>query len=400
MKVLWLVSSYPRWPGDSASIFLHHLAKALEKEGIEIHIVLPDHLKIDHTGSSITLHPFRYFIPRKSQELAYGSGILPNLRSKPRLYTQIPPFLAGMWIKTQYLCRALEPDLIHAHWILPQGTIATLAGKMYNIPVLVTAHGGDAFAFQNGWLQRLKQWTLLNADAWTTNARATAKATGSTISPEVIPMGVNFDQFSKAAPGSLLDAKNNDRIVLFVGRLVEKKGVSDLISAFSKLSSLSRLQLWIVGEGEQRRKLENLTTSLGIEKRVHFWGRIPNVSLPSYYAAADLFVAPSVVDPMGDTEGQGVVFLEAMASGTAVIATHVGGIGEVIENRINGLLVSPNNPDELYRSMEQLLSDDTLRSQLARQGQETAKAYHWTTIAQRFFTLYKRLIHDRKLPAK
>jgi len=396
MKALWLTSSFPRHPRDSASVFLRHLARALQREGMEIHILMPDHPDIAPDDGPIRRHPFRYTFPRHRQQLAYGSGILPNLRRHPELYLQIPPFLAAMTLAACRLCRRLRPDLVHAHWIVPQGSIAVLLGRRFDVPTLVTAHGGDAFALQGGVLPALKRWTLNRTDAWTSNTAATATAAGASRSAIVIPMGVDFEHFAGGDPGDLTPLKAGRPLILFVGRLVEKKGVGDLLDAFARLDPVLDCRLWIVGDGKQRPVLEAKARRLGLGDKVRFWGRRPHHELPAFYAAADLFVAPSVTDRRGDTEGQGVVFLEAMASATAVIATRTGGIEEVIEDGRHGLLVEPGDPHALTAAMTRLLRDDDLRRRLARQGRCQARSYDWAVIGRRFAELYRQLVERKR----
>ncbi len=396
MKVLWLTSSFPRHPRDSASVFLRHLALALQREDVEIHVLMPDHPDIAPDDAPIHHHPFRYAFPRRRQRLAYGSGILPNLRENPWLYAQIPAFLAAMTWKARRLCRQLRPDLVHAHWIVPQGSIAVLVGSRFDVPALVTAHGGDAFALQGGVLPALKRWTLSRADAWTSNTGATATAAGASRPVLVIPMGVDFEHFAGGDPGDLTPLKAGRPLILFVGRLVEKKGVGDLLDAFARLDPALDCRLWIVGDGEQRPALEEKSRRLGLGDKVRFWGRRPHHELPAFYAAADVFVAPSVTDRRGDTEGQGVVFLEAMASATAVIATRTGGIEEVIEDGRHGLLVEPGDPHALTAAMTRLLRDENLRRRLAREGRCQARNYEWSVIGRRFAELYRQLVERKR----
>ncbi|CCE24935.1 glycosyltransferase [Methylotuvimicrobium alcaliphilum] len=192
-------------------------------------------------------------------------------------------------------------------------------------------------------------------------------------------------------PGAAL---NSDTLVLlFVGRLVEKKGVADLIRAVHLLPDdlKHKTELWIIGDGTERDSLEALACRYGLSDRVKFHGRIPNQDLTDYYAAADIFIAPSVVDGKGDTEGQGVILLEAMASGTAVISTKTGGISEVITHLKTGLLISPEQPEELEAAIERLMVNSDLRQALATAGQSRAQLYDWSIIGERFSALYRQL---------
>ena len=397
LKVLWLTSSYPRFADDSASIFLRGLAQAITRQGFELHIVSPDDANVDSKFEEpkITHYRFRYFFPKFGQQLAYGSGILPNLRARPYLLLQVPFFVVAAFFKTWRVIRLNKPDLLHAHWLFPQGIIAVVLGWFCRIPVIVTAHGGDAFALQGSVLSQLKQWTVKHCSAWTSNTRATANTLGKDCkAPVIIPMGSDYAVFSSGNPRLHRAALNSDTLVLlFVGRLVEKKGVVDLIRAVHLLPDdlKHKSELWIIGDGTERDSLEALTCRYGLSDRVKFHGRIPNQDLADYYAAADIFIAPSIVDARGDTEGQGVILLEAMASGTAVISTQTGGISEVITHLETGLLIPAGQPEGLKSAIERLITNPELRQALAKAGQSRARLYDWSIIGERFSTLYRQL---------
>src|SRR5881396_2926147 len=130
--------------------------------------------------------------------------------------------------------------------------------------------------------------------------------------------------------------------VLFVGRLVERKGVAHLIEAIARLGPTGP-PLEIVGEGPERPALEALAQRLGVAQQVMFRGKVAPHELQASYARAAVCVLPSVLDTRGDTEGLGVVLLEAMNHGTPVIASRVGGIPDIVEDGVSGLLVPPGD---------------------------------------------------------
>ncbi|NOQ14935.1 MAG: glycosyltransferase [Methyloprofundus sp.] len=395
--MVWLTSSYPRFEQDSASIFLRYLAETIDNRIYAVHILAPDDQHVDDSlySPTVFLHYFKYFTPRRLQKLAYGSGILPNLKVQPLLFLQVPFFLLSQFFSCYRLVKKLKPALIHAHWAFPQGTIASIIGKLSNTPVIITAHGGDAFALQGSLLAKVKHWSLKNCSAWTSNTTATANAFGGDIAqPEIIPMGIDCQKFSSGNASILRSRLAKDALVLlFVGRLVEKKGVKDLLVAYSQLTNEQRnqTQLWIIGDGSERSALEMLSRSLQLENKVTFWGKLPNEQLPDYYAAADIFIAPSITDSAGDTEGQGITLVEAMASATAIISTDTGGINEVIEHNATGLLTPPKNPVKLKAAIIRLIEDQELRKMLAQKAKLAAQNYAWAQVGQRFQTLYKQV---------
>tara|TARA_R110002111_G_scaffold99170_4_gene153274 strand:+ start:52878 stop:54101 length:1224 start_codon:yes stop_codon:yes gene_type:complete len=397
LKVLMLTSSYPKNDTDNSSVFLRYLATNLAKQGVNVHVLAPDHPLVKNADLDIGVknHWFQYF-PKQWQQLAYGSGILPNLKRNKLLYLQVPFFLISMFSSLFFVCKKIKPDVIHAHWIIPQGFIAVIVGKLLKIPVIATAHGGDAFSLNTSLLSRLKTFTLKRCTCWTSNTRATAETfdTARDIpKPIIIPMGVDIEHFQSGNADNVLGTETR-KVILFVGRLVEKKGVKYLIEAFSMLPQ--KIQddsiLWVVGDGDERKKLEHQTQTLGI-KNIKFWGSIQNKQLPDFYAAATLFVASSIIDSKGDTEGQGVILLEAMASKTPIIATTVGGIPEVITHNETGLLVRPMDSHTLSQVIQKLLNDKTLSDALLNKAFiNLSEHYAWQAVTRRFITAFNEAI--------
>jgi glycosyltransferase involved in cell wall biosynthesis len=395
LRVLFLSSSYPLGPDDSSSSFLREFAEWLTKKGIEVHVLAPAR-EAGGTAreSGVVVHRFRY-APIPWQRLAYGSGIVPNIRREPYLVALIPFFTIAMAFALVRTTRSIRPTLIHAHWVIPQGLIALLAKFALGTPVIISAHGADAFALRSRMLSAIKRFALHHCDAWTANTRATAAAlltNRNTPTPRIIPMGVDIDLFASGSPARLPGTLHTvDLVALFVGRLVEKKGVDVLIKAFALFQAQPNppTQLWIIGRGHMESELKHLCEQLGVAEKVRFLGEIPNRLLPDYYAAADLFVGPSIRATSGDTEGQGVVFLEAAAANLCVLATRVGGIDEVVEHNKTGILVSPQSPAELAAALRDLLNNPGKRDQLAREASANVrKRYSWQEISDAFLRVY------------
>lgn len=400
LHILMVCSSYPRFKGDSAAIFLHLLAKALNDKNITVSVLAPDEPNTDAiaTLDGINVYHFRYFI-KPYQKLAYGAGILPNISKNPWLMLQIPLFACSMFFSIHRLCRRLDIGLIHAHWIIPQGFVAMLAGKLLKIPVVTTAHGGDAFAFKNKLFSALKSVTLYGCDAWTSNTVTTANAIdplGRYKSIHIVPMGVDVTMFCRKAEIVTLPKQCDGKmIVLFVGRLVEKKGVRYLIEAFAQLDRhiLDGAVLLIIGDGHEKNSLVRLSTKLGLEKNIFFIGKIQNDQLLNYYSQAHLFVAPSIIDKHGDTEGQGIVLLEAMACRVPIIASRVGGIVDVISDNTTGMLVDPGDASSLCECMQKLLENPELSKKLTDNAEKFVNnQYSWPIISQQFKDIFQSLI--------
>jgi len=399
LKLLMLASSYPRHKEDSASVFLRHLAQSLSQRGLRVSVLAP----ADKEGETciegdISVHRFQY-LPASLQQLAYGSGILPNLKRNPFLWIEVPFFLAMMGYSLVRLLWKEKPDLVHAHWVLPQGLIAVLAKLLYKRPVITTAHGGDAFALKGRLMTTLKRLVLRRSNAWTSNTPSTSEAfgwNGLLPKPHIIPMGVDVKHFqSGQRPAARKELPDDELLILFVGRLVEKKGVEDLLTAFSLLFPElgHRTSLWVIGDGECRVALEQQAETLGISQKTRFWGRISNHLLPDFYAAGDLLMVPSIEAASGDTEGQGVVILEAFAARLCVLATRVGGISDVVDDGDTGVMVEAREPKQLAEAITKLLSDSELRDMLANNAfAKVNRCYDWEKIARDFENLYRAVL--------
>lgn len=394
LRVLMTASSYPRHEHDSAAIFLRELARHLARRGAAVLVLAPHDAAArgdQPADPGVQVMRFRYAVGPGAR-LAYGAGILPNLAAHPWLLAQVPGFLIGQALALRRALRAFKPALLHAHWVLPQGALgAALAGR---VPMVISAHGGDAWALQGHALGAVKRWTLRRAAAWTANTAATAQACAQAgvPQPRVIPMGVDADAFAQGDGAALKARVGESRaVVLFVGRLVEKKGAAVLIDAWQRIGPARRAGrvLWLVGDGTQRAGLERQMRAAGLEPEVRFFGRVPNQALADFYAAAAVCVAPSIVDRQGDTEGQGVVLIEAMAAGRAVLASNVGGIAEVVTDGVTGVLVPPTDAGALAAALASLLDDPRRADALGAAAQAQVKArFDWPVIAGKFIEVY------------
>lgn len=401
LKVLFLASSYPRERGDSASVFLRDLADHLAERAVEVHVLAPAEGKGGTTiEGQVTVHRFRY-LPTTRQKLVYGSGILPNLKRTPLLWLHVPLFMLAMAVR---LCRLLAIerfDVIHAHWLLPQGLIAAIGARLFSIPLIVSAHGSDAFALRGRFLARLKRWIVRASDHWTANTVATAGALADNPKlpkPRIIPMGVDIVLFSTGNRATLREAvRYGEFIVLFVGRLVENKGCRDLLEAVALLPNETRLRatLWIVGDGDEGDRLRRAVRDSGMEAKTKFFGTLEHRRLADFYAAADLVVVPSKPGTGGEAEGQNLVVLEAFAARACVVATRLGGIPSMVRDRDTGLLVEPGDPKILAEAIETLIEDAELRWSLSANAFAEVSKYDWRRIAEEFCDLYQDVVKAR-----
>ena len=398
LKVLVLTSTFPRWQGDTCPMFVADLCRGLA-QSMDVTVLAPG----SHGAASIeqrdgyTVRRFRYAWPSRLQRLADGA-ILPNIKRNPLLLAQAPPFVLAQLVAAYRLMRRERFDAIHAHWAVPQGVVASILKRRFGVPVVTTTHGGDIYALNGGPARRAKTWALRTSDHIT----AVSSALKSDVVAlgiderriDVLPMGVDTTRFTPHAFSPALRARLNPLgpVLLFVGRLVEKKGARYAIEAMPQIvAAHPDARMIVVGEGPERDALERLARDLGVEGSVTFAGAVANAELPAYYASADLFIGPSIVEGNGDTESFGVVFAEAMASGCPVIATDAGGIGDVTGNGAYARIVPQRDAGAIAAAACELLGDGALHARLRARGiEEMRRSFDHRPIHQSYARLIER----------
>ena len=395
MKTLVLTSTFPRWKNDTTPSFVYELSSRLAEKGNKIIVLAPhaeNSLRHEDIGK-VDIHRFRYFYPPKFEKLAYGAGIIPNFKNSFIAKLNVPFFLLSEYFSAKYLIEKECPNIIHAHWLIPQGIIVAML-KNKKTKLIVTVHGSDLFPLKNFIFKTLQRKVLKNADFCTVNSKATENEIIERF-PEykdkilLIPMGVDIKLFS---PRNVKFRQyKNQKIILFVGRLNEQKGVEYLVKSMPIVNqTIKNAKLLVIGQGDYRNKMQKLANSLNL-KNVEFIGSIPHKNLVDYYNLADVFVLPAVASKIG-TEGQGLVLLEAMACGTAVIGTDTGGIKFIVKNNENGLLVRERDEKHLAENIVKVLSNNKLKEKLIKNGIKFVKNnYSWNIIVKTFDKLYNEL---------
>ncbi|MHB1418806.1 MAG: glycosyltransferase [Bacillota bacterium] len=258
----------------------------------------------------------------------------------------------GLLFRVLFRAATSPVDIIHAHYIFPTGLIALVGRAIKGAPLVVTAHGTDVHLGLRGSkiLRWLYQLIFNRAQAVIAVSQDLANMLGGHFSfapgkLRVINCGVDTKLFM---PGGRQEARHQAGLttdvplVLFVGNLVESKGVHVLLEALAMVKQkYPEARCLIIGDGPQRLYLENMACTLELTQMVNFLGFQPYQSLPQWYAAADLLVAPSL------REGFGLVALEAMATGVPVVASRVGGLPEFVREGENGLLANPGDSTDL-----------------------------------------------------
>jgi len=381
-RLVVLASTYPGRPGDGTPEFVSDLARR-EAEHFDTLVVVPSvpGAAARESSGRMAVRRFRYF-PARWESLAHGA-IIENLRQRPALWLQVPLFVLTEAVATLRAVRRTRPDVIHAHWIIPQGLIATLCAP--STPRLVTTLGGDLYALNGPLMRRLKRWVVRRAGHVTVmNEEMRGKVLELGGRPEqvsVMPMGADLSGVvpRRERPGGPLR-------LLFVGRLVEKKGLRVLLDALRLLDT--DVSLTVVGDGPLRAELERQAEGLP----VRFVGQLGRSALREAYAEADVVVVPSVPAASGDQDGLPVVLLEAMGTGCAVVASRLAGIDEAVRDGVDGVLTPPGDAESLAQALDALAADPQRRDELGRSARERAEQFSADAVGVRYVELLRTLM--------
>lgn len=392
-RLLVTTTTLPRFESDPEPRFVIDLARHMA-DRFETTVLAPSYPGAALRDSLFGVEIIRYrYAPFQAWErLAYPGGIMSRLRAEPFDWLLVPGLVFGQAVALRRLLRVRSFDLIHAHWTMPQGLLAATLPRRLRLPFVTSAHGGDVYTLGRGPMKHLLRLVLRRAAAITAVSEDLCRTLGS-LSPESkgritrIPMGVDTEHFIATAAASTRppDLPSQGPVILFVGRLVEKKGINILLDALAYGSAqLDAAQLVVIGDGPLKADLVAHTARKGLAGRVHFLGARAHDRLPAYLAAADVFAQPSISAANGDRDGLPVTLMEAAACSLPAIASDIGGVPEFVTHGHNGLLVPPGDIASLASGLGRIVGSRSLRDSLATAALETARAFDWRVIADAY----------------
>lgn len=403
-RILVIASTLPASDKDPVPAFVKDQLVAFKSQHPELKIsILAPHDKRSNTKNftnhkSYNEYRFHYMWPFFIEKLA-GRGIMPALKSNPFYYLLIPFFFTGEFFAVLRLCVKIKPDIIYAHWFTPQAINAAIVSKVYRIPFVYTTHAADVDVWRK--IPLLGPWVVRKVSQSATAITAVSPRSMAKLEKfftptewgelskktKIIPMGVDISKYSKArlTQDALKEeyALQRKKVVLFVGRLAEKKGIPYLLQAFSRLqNSPKKAKLVIAGDGPQKEELINLSSKLGIEGDTIFTGHVSGQKKDDYFHLSDVVVVPSIITKSGDAEGLPVVLMEGLASGKVCIASDVSGADNILSDGKDGFLFSEKDTAALERLLKHSLSlSSSQKSKISKSAQATASQFDWPLIA-------------------
>ena len=393
-RVLMLSWEYPPRVVGGISSHVRDLSTALAMRGNEVDIVTPE-----------------FPDAPAEEEVKVAQGVIrvhrvPSYdRPAPNFSTWISFMNFSMEQRSIGLLRDENFDLIHAHdWVVAESAVGLK--HLARIPMLSTIHAtergrrGGIFSQLSAHIDQEERWLV--SESWKVIVCSHAMADQARelgAFPDkinVIPNGVWPSEFTVKANIDFRRrfASDEERLILFVGRLVHEKGVLELLTAFKYVLNSFNAKLVMVGEGYLKEDLYRLANQLGISERVYLTVFVEESVKKSLYSVADVLVVPSIYEPFG------IVALEGMASGVPVVVSDVGGLHEIIIHGRNGVKVYPGDPSSIAWGISYVLSDPVRAKRMAEQAKaDVTRNYSWDTIAASTVTVYNAVLSEYKKSA-
>lgn len=402
LQVLHVVTAFPRSRTDPITPWFVELVRRQRESGIDARVFAPAYRGGPEVEPfpEIPVERFRY-APASLETLTHDESVPDRVRHHPSMLGLIPLYLAG-GIRAAHDAGHAQPDVVHVHWPMPHALFGAAVRRGSGDRTAVVC---SYYSAELNWVtQNLRpllpflRWTTRTADAVTAISNSTAVAVRQlTEKPvSIVPYGTSLDDDDIPPVRPALSGDGPLKL-LFVGRLVERKGVEVLVRALAGVASLPDAELTVIGAGERAEVIERTARMHGVADRVHLRGTVTREELVQCYANHDVFILPAVVDAKGDTEGLGVVLLEALRFERPVIASDIGGIPDIIEHERTGLLVPPGDPAALGAAIETLAGNREQARQMACRGRQVASdRFGWDRVLENTNRVYVSAMESRR----
>jgi glycosyltransferase involved in cell wall biosynthesis len=391
---------YPQHASDTQATYVHDINRHLVRRGHSVTVVTPGDpsLSREDTFDGVRIVRFPLNLPA---DLTYGRVAQSRVSWLGRFarVAVMANYLEAQHRAIMAEAREGQADVIHAHWAIPTGPAAVVAARKLGIPSVITMHGGDVYVnpeqgydFPTRWYVRpALRWTLRHACALTAiteDCRQHALRAGAPDNRiRLVFNGTDLRRFSPGDNGGGTAPEFGPHMIFACRQLFPRKGIRFLLEAAAQLKPrFPDLKVVLAGDGFERPQLARLAADLGIGPDVTFLGWVPNVDLPPYYRAAAVSVIPSL------EEGFGIPAAEAMGCEVAVVASDAGGLPEVVEHGVTGLVVPRGDSGALAGAIGSLLDNPERRRAMGQAGRARAlRLFDWDRSAEQFEQLYREV---------
>ena len=396
--VVMVTSSYPRFPGDGIGSFVEPIAKGVAARGHAVHLIAPWHPAITRPAEEdgVRFHFFKYAPVPTLNVFGYSGGLREDTAVRGAAWMAAPFAIAAGVMAARRVAREQRATMLHGHWIIPSGFMAAYANR--SLPLVVSAHGSDIFVAERSGVAKRAARAAFDHAGWITacsdDLRTRAIALGAAADrSETVPYGVDSARFrpdNDARAAVRREFQLGDSPVVFTaGRLVRKKGFEYLMEAADQLSDVPGLTVLIAGAGDLHDELAaRIARSSG---RVRLIGNQSQDNVARLCAAADVIAVPSIRDDAGNVDGLPNFALEALASGTPVVATRAGGLGQAITDGRTGVLVPERDGAAIASAIRALVQQpDRARAIGSAARADVIARFGWGEVAAKFEAAYDR----------
>ena len=406
MKILILTTTFPKNQEDySTPRFIYDVAKNIADRNVKTIVLTPDRPgsknKIENFTDKFYAIRFSYFIKNK-QHLTTGEGIIPHIKANKGNFILIPFLMISQLLHTIKLIKKEEITIINSHWLVPSGLTGALIQKFLKRKNFVTIHAGALYLLEKIPLgNRIAKFIFNNSTKIFIVSEFGKKQlfkllnlkdkTQYNAKVKTIPMGIYIDKFRLKKNKTVFQKKSFN--VLFLGRLVEKKGLVYAIEAIKRIQN-SNINFHICGEGPLRKVLEEIVEINNLTHKIKFYGNISENDKINYFNSADVLLVPSIETAEGDKEGLPVVILEALSAGLPIIASDVGGIKEGVLDNYTGKLIEEKNAESIIKAIHELRNDKELYNEMIINCKKHAKKFSWTKIADEYLAEISSSLND------
>jgi glycosyltransferase involved in cell wall biosynthesis len=396
LKVLYIVTAFARKKDDFVTPWLTSTVSLLnEKKNIDVEVLTSSYKGLkSQIINNTKVHRFRYFF-KKFEILTHEKCVPEKLKENKIMWLLIPFYMFFGTLATIRLLLKNNYDIIHIHWPFPHFFFTIIPRIFIKFKIVSTFHGTGPIwvKYYIPFLGFLFKLIIRYSDLITVNSSFTKEEILGKIyygNFKIIPFGAYTTR------KNITDSNVKPQKLLFVGRLVKRKGLKYLINAVNLLrDEFPKLSLSIIGGGPEKSALEKMIKESKLEDKIEMLGPLSPDEVSYHYKTCEIFILPSIIDEIGNTETLGVVLIEALSYKKPVIASRVGGIVDIVKDNKTGILVEHKNSHELARAIKNLLLDSNYAKNLGLNGYRyVMKNFSWEKIINDLCNSYYSLINQ------
>ena len=408
VRILMIATSYPKYIGDATAPFIAEIAAGVASHGHAVRMVLPAHKAFQHQPieRGVEFVVYRYAPHPSLAVWGYAESLHADVGLRRNTLLALPFGVGASFVAMIRQILRSRPDVIHAHWLLPNGVPALVAAALFRIPLVISMHGSDVSMAERNALFRAVARLIFRfcaaATACSGDLYRRALALGADPqTTSVLPYGVTADAFNPGLSNrewvfERYGVPTNVPLLVAVGRFVYKKGFGVLIQALATIRQRHpETRLILAGYGDLHEEYVQIARAADIADAVILPGQVSRDDVALLIASADVYCVPSVHDESGNVDGLPNALLEGMSAGCAIVASAIAGIPDVLTDGVDALLVPPADAQALAAACVQLLDDTALRARLGSAARSRVfDGLTWPATTQILVDIYAK-VHTR-----